>query len=76
MEDIVLHMKQHIINAEVVKSLVLNTLLENKVITKDQHDVYYSDHHIIIIKPNWFKSLINKFGSKITDDYVYKYVKF
>ena len=76
MEDELIDMKSNIFNAETVKALVLDKLLEDDIITKETHEIYYTQYYLIIIKPNWFKIFINKFNKESEKNFVYKYVKF
>ena len=47
-------------NANMVKDILLQKLLEDEVITEDQHNIYSKNWHIIIVKKNWFQKLTDK----------------
>ena len=49
-DTILMDMPTNVQNATIVKELVLNTLLKNKVITITQHKEYMDEWQIIIIK--------------------------
>lgn len=58
-------------NANLVKELVLVTLLNNKDITEEAYNKYITTHEVIILKRGWFKSLM----SKNNDAWVYKIIE-
>ena len=69
-------MPSTIINANAVKTMVLEKLYSEEIISKEIFEEYEALYNVIIIKPNWFKSWVNKFKKDDLKGYVYKYVKF
>ncbi len=65
-------------NANTVKRIIINQLVADKVLTKEQAEQYISNWQLIVIKNAWHKDWLKKFGDK--DDkpemYQYKLVKF
>jgi hypothetical protein len=66
-------------NAEVVKSIVLERLKTDDILTEEQFELYNTDWNIIVYKPSWFKKWAARFTKQYGNDinsYYYKYVKF
>ena len=64
-------------NANSVKEIVLAQLLSDKVITKEQAEIYATKWQVIVIKygwfERWFKTLANGYKA---EEYGFKYVRF
>lgn len=63
-------------NAETIKHLVLDKLLEDSMITSDIHDLYSTSYNIVVVRPSWFKAWVSKFKKEKLNGFIYKYVKF
>lgn len=74
-DGMLVELPDYTLNANLSKEMVLNRLLVDDVITKEQFDIYNEKWQIIIIKNSWFKSWMNKLTEK-KDRWSYKYVKF
>lgn len=70
MDSVLMELEDYTINANIVKTIVLNRLVLDNIITEEQHKKYNDDYHIIIIKTSWFKNIFLNIK-----DYIYKYVK-
>jgi hypothetical protein len=57
-------------NAEMAKQIILDHLLNDGVLTEDNHKIYSEQYYIVVIKRSWFKRL---FGDDPT--YTFKFVK-
>ena len=74
-DTVLMEMPTNVQNATVVKEMVLNTLLKNKVITTTQHKEYVDEWQIIIIKRSWYNRMWNKFYKGTEDGYSFNFVK-
>lgn len=76
MDQILIELPTLTKNANTVKKAVLNKLLDDKVITKQQHEYYNVNMQVIAIKYGWFKNWFDKFFAKDNqpEDYSYRYV--
>ncbi len=63
-------------NANIVKEVVLDQLLRDNLITKEQFLEYTENWQVIVIKRSWFKKWWDKYASGTADNYVYNIVKF
>jgi hypothetical protein len=61
-------------NGNLVKEIVIERLLKEKIISKTDAEEYCDRWQIIVIKNGWFKKWAKKFNKPV-DDYVYKFVK-
>jgi hypothetical protein len=73
-----LDMDFYVRNANDIKTLVINQLLVDKVITEEQAETYQTNWNIIVVKQGWFKQWLKKYrGDNIKpNDYIYKYINF
>ena len=63
-------------NADIVKVIILDRLLKDKIISKKDYDEYSTNWNVICIKDSWFKKWKNKFFKDEKDGYRYHFVKF
>ena len=76
-DNVQLEMKDRISNANTVKGLVLDQLLEDNVITQEQFNEYYDKHEIIMFKESWYKNWARKFvKNPSSNSYWFKLVRF
>jgi hypothetical protein len=75
-DSMLLTLEEDIKNANAVKDLVIQRLLDDKVITDQQAEDYADKWQVIIIKPSWFESWMEKLNIKTPNSYRFKYVKF
>jgi hypothetical protein len=68
-DNVQLDLEQNVQNAEVIKTMILNTLLKDRVISEEIHTKYNTQHAVILIKESWYKSLFSK-----SENWVYKFV--
>jgi hypothetical protein len=76
LDSIVLSLEEDIKNANTVKDLVIQRLVNDKVITDQQAGDYADKWQVIIIKPTWFERWMVKLNIKTPNNYRYKYVRF
>jgi hypothetical protein len=76
LDSMILSLEEDIKNANTVKDLVIQRLLDDKVITDQQAEDYADKWQVIIIKPSWFERWMEKLNIKTPNSYRYKYVKF
>ena len=76
LDSMLLSLEEDIKNANTVKDLVIQRLLDDKVITDQQAEDYADKWQVIIIKPLWFERWMEKLNIKTPNNYRYKYVKF
>ena len=74
-ENQLLQVPDNTVNANLVKDIVIQRLLDDGVITEEQANEYSEKWQMIVIKTNWFKRWMEKFGMS-KDSYQYKFVKF
>jgi len=75
-DSMLLSLEGDIKNANTVKDLVVQRLLDDKVITDQQAEDYADKWQVIIIKPSWFERWMEKLNIKTPNSYRFKYVKF
>jgi len=75
-DSMLLTLEEDIKNANTVKDLVIQRLLDDKVITDQQAEDYADKWQVIIIKPSWFERWMEKLKIKTPNSYRFKYVKF
>ena len=75
-DSILLEIDSMIANAEAVKQLVLNRLVQDKLITEEQQDHYMEDWQVIVFKKGWFKRWCDKYSKGDDTQWMYKFVKF
>ncbi len=75
-DSMLLSLEGDIKNANTVKDLVIQRLLDDKVITDQQAEDYADKWQVIIIKPSWFERWMEKLNIKTPNSYRFKYVKF
>ena len=75
-DSMLLTLEEDIKNANAVKDLVIQRLLDDKVITDQQAEDYADKWQVIIIKPSWFERWMEKLKIKTPNSYRFKYVKF
>lgn len=66
-------------NLNLAKTVVLERLLKDKIISKEQYTNYLEDWNIIIVKDSWFKEWFKKLkkdNPSKKDAYVIRYVNF
>lgn len=68
-------MESFVKNANATKEIVLQRLLQDKVIDEKTAEHYSTNWQVIVIKRNWFERWMNKF-MKDKNGYQFKYVKF
>jgi membrane carboxypeptidase/penicillin-binding protein len=76
LDSMILSLEEDIKNANTVKDLVIQRLLDDKVITNQQAEDYADKWQVIIIKPAWFERWMEKLKIKTPNSYRFKYVKF
>jgi hypothetical protein len=76
LDSMVLSLEEDIKNANTVKDLVIQRLVNDKVITDQQAGDYADKWQVIIIKPTWFERWMVKLNIKTPNNYRYKYVRF
>ena len=67
-----------VLNANTVKEMVLEQLLNDSIISQEQFEEY-NNRHFIIAKKRWYESYFNKFGKhsdEELEDFSYIYTKF
>lgn len=76
MDNILPFLEDYTTNAQKVKNVVLDRMLQDKAITKKQWDHYSNNMQVIIIKNNWFMRWFEKFRTKdeTPEDYSFEYV--
>lgn len=74
-DRLLLEMESNLANYNTVKDIVLDRLLTDKIITKEQAEIYSEQWNIIIIKPNWFKKWCSAF-KKQDVNWMFQFVKF
>ena len=75
-DSMLLTLEEDIKNANTVKDLVIQRLVNDKVITDQQAGDYADKWQVIIIKPTWFERWMVKLNIKTPNNYRYKYVRF
>jgi hypothetical protein len=75
-DSMLLTLEEEIKNANTVKDMVIERLMDDKVITSQQAEDYVDKWQVIIIKPAWFERWMEKLNIKTPNSYRYKYVKF
>jgi hypothetical protein len=76
LDSMLLSLEEDIKNANTVKDLVIQRLLDDKALTDQQAEDYADKWQVIIIKPTWFERWRKKLNIESTNNYRYKYVKF
>ena len=76
LDSMVLSLEEDIKNANTVKDLVIQRLVNDKVITDQQAGDYADKWQVIIIKPTWFERWMVKLNIKTPNNYRYTYVRF
>ena len=76
LDSMVLSLEEDIKNANTVKDLVIQRLVDDKVLTDQQAKDYADKWQVIIIKPTWFERWMEKLNIKTSNNYLYKYVRF
>jgi hypothetical protein len=72
-----LEIQSQTVNANGIKEIVLNRLLEDKIINEEVAAEYAEKWQVIVIKKSWFLQWMEKFSNDGTkDDYLYKFVRF
>jgi hypothetical protein len=75
-DSMLLTLEEEIKNANTVKDMVIERLMDDKVITSQQAEDYVDKWQVIIIKPAWFERWMEKLNIKTPNSYRYKYVRF
>lgn len=75
-DSMLLTLEEEIKNANTVKDLVIQRLVDDKVLTDQQAEDYADKWQVIIIKPSWFERWMEKLNIKTPNNYRYKYVRF
>jgi hypothetical protein len=75
-DSMLLTLEEEIKNANTVKDLVIQRLVDDKVLTDQQAGDYADKWQVIIIKPSWFERWMEKLNIKTPNNYRYKYVRF
>ena len=75
-DSMLLTLEEEIKNANTVKDLVIQRLVNDKVLTDQQAGDYADKWQVIIIKPSWFERWMEKLNIKTPNNYRYKYVRF
>ena len=75
-DSMLLTLEEEIKNANTVKDLVIQRLVDDKVLTDQQAGDYADKWQVIIIKPSWFERWMKKLNIKTPTNYRYKYVRF
>jgi hypothetical protein len=76
LDSMLLSLEEDIKNANTVKDLVIQRLVDDKVLTDQQAKDYADKWQVIIIKPTWFERWMEKLNIKTSNNYLYKYVRF
>jgi len=69
-------LEEDIQNANLIKEAVISRLYKDGVLNDEQATTYNEKWQVVIIKPTWFKSWLEKFISTNINNYRYKYIKF
>jgi hypothetical protein len=75
-DSMLLTLEEDIKNANTVKDLVIQRLVDDKVLTDQQAYDYADKWQVIIIKPSWFERWMEKLNIKTPNNYRFKYVRF
>jgi len=70
-DGMLLEIENYTKNAEIVKNMVINRLVKDKIITKKQGETYVNGLDISLIKRSWFQ----KFLSGEKDSWVYRFLE-
>ena len=70
-DQMMIDMEFNILNANLLKDLIINKLVENSLLAVEDAEKWKNDYHVIIIKKKWYQKF---FGNK--EDYMYQIVKF
>ena len=76
LDSMLLSLEEDIKNANTVKDLVIQRLVDDKVLTDQQAKDYADKWQVIIIKPTWFERWMDKLNIKTSNNYLSKYVRF
>ena len=76
LDSMLLSLEEDIKNANTVKDLVIQRLVDDKVLTDQQAKDYADKWQVIIIKPTWFERWMEKLNIKTSNNCLYKYVRF
>jgi hypothetical protein len=76
-DSLLLSMESNIENANSVKEIVLAQLLNDKVITNEQAEMYATKWQVIVIKYGWFQRWLKTLAKVYkAEEYGFKYVRF
>jgi hypothetical protein len=76
MDTQLITLEEDIRNANLIKEAVISRLYKDGVLNDEQATTYNEKWQVVIIKPTWFKSWMEKFIPTNTNSYRYKYIKF
>jgi hypothetical protein len=76
MDSTLITLEEDTQNANLIKDAVISRLYKDGVLNDEQASTYVEKWQVVIIKPTWFKSWMEKFILTNTNNYRYKYVKF
>tara|TARA_R110000772_G_scaffold94926_1_gene193158 strand:+ start:225 stop:467 length:243 start_codon:yes stop_codon:yes gene_type:complete len=62
-------------NAQAIKNIVLEVLVKDGIISKENAEVYCRDYQVVIIKRSWWHNWRDIFGKDASDGYHYRFVK-
>jgi len=78
LDNQIICLDEDVLNANIIKDVVLRKLEKDKIITEKQFQEYSENYNIVIIKYSWFEKWFNKIKSKnkeAKDGYFYQYIK-
>lgn len=70
-DSMLLELEDYIQNANVVKAVILNELVTAEKITVEDAANYNNNWQVIVVKPSWFKRIIDN----TPNNYYYQFVK-
>lgn len=75
-DNILVNIESEVLNSNTIKDIVLDRLLQDKLISEQQFDDYSNNWQIIIVKKSWFKKWKDNLLENDKNDYMYQFVKF
>ena len=74
-DSMILSAEEYTLNANSVKDMIIQRLLNDRVISEENAMLYTEKWQVIVVKNNWFERWMKKFDRK-KDSWSYKYLKF
>jgi len=69
-------LESDILNANAVKEIVIERLLQDNIINEEQAKIYVEKWQVIVFKKGWFTRWLGVFKKGESSDYSYKFVRF